>query len=162
MLAKKTITLLVDRLMRLPGRDAETMGVKPKDIRDDLGRAIDRYARTDDHATRAIEALLGERRFRPTEADIRDFCMGAPVSLQETYADKPRCPLCNGNRFVTTWRLVTYYGNSMKIKHFKKLDCPRGYEDATLFAKKIAANPGTERQAVLSAGELCSCSAMVA
>lgn len=160
MITKTALANLVDRLVVMPASSSEEFGVTGKAVRNMLGQAIERYSKTQDHAQRAVDMLLADRRFRPGEADIRQACMDTPVSLEESFADKPKCALCDGNRFVTVWRLVTYHGNSMKIKHSEKLDCPRGYEDAMLFAKKIAANPGTERQAVLSAAASCSCSAM--
>lgn len=146
--------------MRLPGKDAEKMGIKPKEIRDDLGRAIEKYAVTDDHALRSVEALLGDLRFRPTEKDIRDYCHATVAHQEHAYETAPKCQLCDGNKFVTVWRLVTYRGNSYSIEKSEALPC-KNYEEAMVFAKKIAANPGSVRQVVNSAAKGCACRTFV-
>lgn len=86
----------------MPAQDKEDFGVKPKDIRDDIGRAIQRHAVSDDHANRSIQNLVEQCKFRPTEADIREFCWGTSVDM----ARPEYCAECDH----TGWKQVTRGG----------------------------------------------------
>jgi hypothetical protein len=98
--SKEIITKLVDRLVRMPAQDKEDFGVKVKDIRDDIGRAIQRHAVSNDHADRSIQNLIEQCKFRPTESDIREFCSGTSA---ETAAPE-YCDECDHTGWVQITR----------------------------------------------------------
>lgn len=152
--------------MRLPGRDAEKMGIKPKDIRDELGRAIDRYAKNDDHAQRSIDSLMAEMRFRPTEADIRQFCAGTVPVIEGDYQTRPKCKDCDGNGFLTVYKLVTFKGASSTVESSETITNCRNQEQFLEYGRqlkaKLAANPQSARQIVQSAAKPCHCRAVTA
>lgn len=155
----------------MPAQVQEDFGVKVKDIRDDIGRAIQRHAVSDDHANRAIQNLIEQSKFRPQEAEIREFCMSTSAQPEDA-PKKPKCPICYGQMFVTIWMLVTYRGNSFEIEKSERLSFPgaktqadEAYE-AMEFDKKLVKaqieNPGLTRQAVMSAAKACICRSSIA
>lgn len=169
--SKETIVKLVDRLVRMPAQVQEDFGVKVKDIRDDIGRAIQRHAVSDDHANRAIQSLIEQSKFRPQEAEIREFCMNTSAQSEDA-PERPKCSICHGMMFVTVWMLVTYRGNSFEIAKAERLSFPgcatqadEAYE-AMEFDKKLAdkqrENPGLTRQVVMSAAKPCVCRSSIA
>jgi len=97
---KKHLSKLVTRLCAMPSQDKDVFFVDPQDIRDNLGHTLERYAQSDDEATRIVEWLVFERsaeqrRFRPQEWEIPEAAR--VVRERELAANTPRgCVNCEG------------------------------------------------------------------
>jgi hypothetical protein len=101
---KKTLQGLVARLCTLPGQDPVMFG-SPEAVgilRNELGRALE-AARSDDHATRAVERLMAEAKWRPTPSEIRVALDGTPEHATAPEPDR-NCPICAGSGWRTTHR----------------------------------------------------------
>lgn len=109
---KRHTSGLVDELCVLPSQDSAMFGVEPQQIRDLLGKAIERYAVADDHARRMVDWLLFERlpenrKFRPTPGEIREASEAVPREKPGApmVAD---CELCGGSggivKGLLNWR----------------------------------------------------------
>lgn len=153
---KKTVTECVDRLVRIPGSNLQEFGTKPKDIRDDLGRALQRHARTDEHAIRVTDKMVDECKFRPTPAEIREWCDGVAVEREKPKGK--RCVLCDGTGFETRWYLITYKGASFEVEKSERVS--GGMEEARDLRAKLngpsCAPSHLKRQDVLSGAAKCS------
>jgi hypothetical protein len=108
---KKCLKELVSRLCTLPSQDPVMFG-SPEAIsimRNELGRALE-ASRSDGHATRAVDRLMSEAKWRPTPAEIREALEGTPEFDAPAEPD-PNCQICTGSG----WR----------IAHRCARDCPR-------------------------------------
>lgn len=156
MIDKKTITECVDRLVRLPAQDTTDFGTKPKDIRDELGRALQRHARTDDHAKRVTDRIVDQCKWRPVPSEIREWCEG--TAIEQEPPKGRRCTACDGCGFETRWYLITYRGVSFEIEKSERLTC--SFEDMIDLRKKLhgpSCPPGVnKRQDVLSGAAKCA------
>lgn len=106
---KKTwISKLVDRLCQLPAQNLEKL-VDAQAVRDEIGNAIKRAAKSEDHATRFVDRLVegesGRQVWRPTAAEIRDAAAATSVEPPpKLTAANPNCPECSGSGFKTVYR----------------------------------------------------------
>lgn len=150
-LTRKCVSELVSRLMRMPAQVSDDPTLRAQDYRDDLGKAIERYAQSDDHARRAIGELADTSVFRPQTAEIRQWLLDTPTRA----VPKPKCEKCDGTGSITIWKLITYKNNSYSIEKSERLNM--NFEQMRAFSERIAAKPGDPRQIVLSAAEACEC-----
>lgn len=118
--SQKIVTECVDRMVRLPASNTIEFGTKAKDIRDDLARAIQKHARTDEHARKVADEIMDACKFRPTPADVREYCNNVSENL-ERERKLPPCEVCCGNGWETRRYLVTYRGNSFQIIRSERL-----------------------------------------
>jgi len=111
---KAHLRKLVNDLCALPAQDKSMFDIEPQQIRDQLGKAIERYAASDDHASRMIDWLLFERlpeqrKFRPTPGEIREAAEGIPRDKPGAHI-APVCEVCNGSGCVVkgllAWREI--------------------------------------------------------
>jgi hypothetical protein len=103
---------LVTELCVLPAQDSTLFGISAQEIRDILGKSINRYAASDDHARRMVDWLLFERppdqrRFRPTPGEIREASEVIPPHDPGQLENRQVCQICNGAgaiiRGLITW-----------------------------------------------------------
>jgi len=95
---KGEIRKLVTRLVQLPAQDKTMFGVDGQEIRDELGKVLERFAKTDDHATRMVEWILfdrplEQRKWRPTPGEIKDAAEAVAVERPS----EAICMLCGGH-----------------------------------------------------------------
>lgn len=96
---KETVKKLVDRLCTLPSSNVVMFDSDAQAkiaIRAEMGRSIERYCGSDEHATRVVENLMVGR-FRPTPGEIRDASLATPANEpQPEY-----CSICEGQPWIT-------------------------------------------------------------
>jgi len=103
--SQKHLSKLVTRLCQLPAQEKDEFGVKPQDIRDELGHALQRFAKSDEDATRIVDWLIfdrpvEDRKFRPGAGDIAEV---ARIIHEQQITEPPKgCEHCDG----TGWRYV--------------------------------------------------------
>lgn len=113
---KRHVKKLVTRLCQLPGQDNRMFDDDmPQVIRDDLGRVLERLAKSDEHATEIVDRLLLNAKFRPTPADISETCRLLSQSKEVLPAG---CAECVGADYV----IVEVEGNTAA----KRCRCDRG------------------------------------
>lgn len=107
--SKIEIKKLVTRLVQLPAQDTSMLDVQSSDIRESLGKALERWAKSDEHAARMTDWLVfdrppDQRKWRPTPGEIRDASEAVPAQppTGET------CVICDGTggltRGLVTWQ----------------------------------------------------------
>lgn len=133
---KGEIRKLVTRLVQLPAQDKTMFGVDGQEIRDELGKVLERWAKTDDHATRMVEWILfdrapDQRKWRPTPGEIRDAAEAVPIEKPGTRG--AGCPACGDkgfhDRVVLQWREQQRDG-SWKLRKRYVGDLENGWEEA--------------------------------
>ncbi len=108
-ISKTYVKSLVNRLCSLPGQKGQSdMFDSPdeakKVIRNELGRALEKYAGSDEHGDRIVEVLM-QRTFRPVASDIAAAALDMPV-----LAPTPTgCEICDGQPWITVQKLVYEY-----------------------------------------------------
>jgi hypothetical protein len=134
------LTKLVDRLCALPAQDV-TNFVGPQVIRDEIGRAIDRFCENEDHATRTVDALVfrsgSETVWRPTPVEIRDAAQATPVEVSKMLPASANCPDCNGtgaeileecpscSRFLSSRQFIEGVCPKCQAKSSYRVSCAR-------------------------------------
>lgn len=107
---KAHLSKLVTRLCSLPAQDKDEFGIRPQDIRDDLGGALMRFADSDEEATQIVDWLIFERppdkrTYRPVAGEIPDAA--EIVRERNTAANTPKgCEKCEGTGRVYVKRRV--------------------------------------------------------
>ena len=120
--SQKHLSKLVTRLCQLPAQEKDEFGVKPQDIRDELGAALQRFAKSDDDATHIVEWLIFERpvedrKFRPGPGEIAEV---ARIVHEQQIAEAPDgCELCDG----TGWRYVKRPAKDVITGESYQADC---------------------------------------
>jgi len=96
---------LVDRLVTLPsgqGGMFETVEDERKAVRTELGKALERYARSDADATTIVDRLM-EGKFRPTPGEMKAVADALPAQRQAARLPEP-CETCQRSDFVEVER----------------------------------------------------------
>jgi len=102
---------LVDELCSLPAQDKSMFDIDPQQIRDQLGKTLERFAGSDEHARRIVDWLLfdrtpEQRKYRPTPGEIREASEACPRDTQgQPPAFNRDCPDCHGDGVVIRWVL---------------------------------------------------------
>ncbi len=131
---KPEIKKLVTRLVQLPAQDKTMFGVDGQEIRDEIGRVLERWAKNDDHARRLVDWLLfdrdpDQRKWRPTPGEIREAAEAVPTDRPEAFM----CPECSGHGFhhktVLQWREKQEDG-SWRLRRRYVPDLENGWEEA--------------------------------
>lgn len=131
---KPEIKKLVTRLVQLPAQDKTLFGVEPQEIRDEIGKVLERWAKSDDHANRMVDWILfdrppEQRKWRPTPGEIRDASEAVPAKRPDQFS----CAECRGqgylDKVVLQWRERQEDG-SVKIRKRYVPDEENGIEEA--------------------------------
>lgn len=100
-LAKK----LIDRICVLPAQDPTLYGTEMAQVvRQEFARCLD-AAKSDEHAQRAVDAMMAGCKFRPSPAEFR-IILGEKLEVAEMVHFDPKCPECKG-----TGSAVRYVGD---------------------------------------------------
>ncbi len=95
----------VNRLCSLPGQKGQsdlydTPGEAKSAIRNELGRALEKHAASDEHADRIVEALM-RGTFRPTPAEIAAIA----GDCRRNESLPAGCDICQGEPWVTVEKI---------------------------------------------------------
>lgn len=142
----------LERLMNLRNRPKTEKGVK--DLRESI-----RLSATNEIAEKAVSEWIAVSEFCPQPSAFRSIL--APLN-EKAIQSRSRCSRCNGTGVVTTWWLVTFRrGTWVPIKRERieqDYTNPLPFqEQVRAFAERIAADPQTPDQDVVSAAIHCSC-----
>ncbi len=151
--SKTYLKSLVNRLCSLPGQKGqsdlyETPGEAKQAIRNELGRALERHAVSDQHGDRIVEALM-RGTFRPVPAEIA--AMASEIPSQQVLPEG--CDICAGQPWVSVERIQWEFPKAegaMRGKQYiasgsKRCECAKGrwfqQKDCENEAKRAAGLP---------------------
>lgn len=153
---KAEIKKLVTRLVQLPAQDSTMFGVAPEDIRESLGKALERYAASDDHATRMVDWLIfdrdpDQRKFRPTPGEIKDA--SESVSRVKIQQGEGICQSCEGRGFHLRGQVL--WQEKRPDETLRR--CREIVADEDLARQKASEMPAEARAQGLSCAVDCAC-----
>lgn len=144
----KSVQKFVSELCTLPGSNVTEFEPDPgkrtmgQVVRDSLGKAIQRYCKTEEIAAKVVERLM-QGKFRPTVAQITE----AAEEISKVELRLPDgCDICAGQGWVSIEKVVTDpSGIQYVAAGAKRCDCAKGQwyrmKDRENAAKRAAGLP---------------------
>lgn len=154
---EQVIDKQLGRIAHLPGFPREVEAIK--DYKSALAILL-----TPQSVTRLIGDIVNDPGIErcPTSATIREM---ASERMRVQHKSQRECDICAGSGSVTVYKLVTYKGNSYVVDRAETITGSPAKPDwvaARELSERIAANPGSARQMVLTAAKECQCRRAVA
>src|SRR5450631_1142745 len=127
MLTKAIRDKLTDRLCTLPARENEMFESSEfarQKVRLEIGRALEKWTGSDEHAKILVQSLIDTSKFRPTPAEINERSQQTPA-----HVDLPdSCDICQGGLYITVQKTLidTYTRQPMLREGSQRCTCSRG------------------------------------